>query len=110
MMKNTHKSRAKSLSKSLINSVKKQDALGSEFRMKLNGDDSSLRSCTGAICTIIIYSVILLYALNKLTVLYNKKDVDVLSMVDDHAIDPLEKFNNKDGFNIAVGLTAYDKN
>ena len=75
---NSHKIQAKSLAKSLIKSVKKQDALGNEFRMKLDGDDSSLRSCTGAICTIIIYSVILLYAFNKATVLYNKKDVDVL--------------------------------
>ena len=51
-----------------------------------------------------------MYAINKLNVLYSKKDVDVLSMIDDHAIEAYEKFTYDDGFNIAVGLTAYDNN
>lgn len=43
-------------------------------------------------------------------VLINKKDVDVLSTLNDLHFTPDDIFNYSNGLNIAVAFTAYDSN
>ena len=64
----------------------------------------------GAICSIFLNIVVLLYAYQKVDVLINKKDVDVLSTVNDLHFSPDDVFSYENGLNLAVAFTAYDSN
>ena len=52
--------------------------------------------------------MILAYAYQKIDILFNRKDVDVLSTIDDFHFDDSFSFKYDNGFNIAIGFTAYD--
>ena len=43
-------------------------------------------------------------------VLIHKKDVDILSTRIEYHFEEIDAFGAEDGFNIAVGFTAYDNN
>ena len=81
--------------------------------MKLDpGNGESLRSICGSLLSFILIAVVLLFSYLKADVLWNKKDVDVLSTVNDNYFTPdtpgyiIDYKTN--GFNIAAAFTAYD--
>ena len=49
--------------------------------MKLDGGQSHLKSYFGSICSLMIFMLVLTYSLQKMDVLLNKKDVNVLATV-----------------------------
>ena len=93
---------------SLTNFIKNRDDYGEGFHMKLDDGDDVKTSFLGGICSLILLIVVIMYAYLKGDVLINKKDVDILSTVNDMFIEPTERFTNEQGFAFAVAFTGYD--
>ena len=49
-----------------------------------------------------------MYTYLKADVLYNKKDVDILSTINDNFFTPDYELNYQNGFNIAAAFTGFD--
>lgn len=76
--------------------------------MKLDRGEDSIKSLMGSFCSIILTIIILTYAIQKLDVFLGKKDVDILSTVNDLHFTDDDVFSYENGLNIAVAFTAYD--
>ena len=93
-----------------ISKLKDQDKLGASFVHALDSKTQEATSLLGSIFSIMIFCVTMLYTSQKLEILINKKDVDILSakkglvFTDDHI------FDNSKGFNIAAAFTEYNSN
>ena len=59
----------------------RRDWFGESYVMKIDGGDASLQSYMGSLCSILIMMLILIYSYMKADVLINKKDVDILSVI-----------------------------
>lgn len=92
-----------------IAKLKRTDIFGGQFRMRLDKGNLSLNSFVGSLVSIILFLTLLNFAYLKADVLINKKDVDVLSTVNDRFFTPDDQITYSDnGFNIAAAFTAYD--
>lgn len=78
--------------------------------MKLDGGEHDKRSIVGGLGSLVLMATMGLFAYQKADVLVLKKDVDILSTINDMAFDPDYVFNYEMGFNIAMAFTAYDSN
>lgn len=77
--------------------------------MKLDNEgDDSLNSIMGALCSILLTFVVCIYSYQKFDVFLAKKDVDILSAVNDLYFTDEDTFSYKNGLNVAVAFTAYD--
>jgi len=90
------------------NKIKNQDAFGEQFRMKLDAGKGDLRSIVGALCSIVVFLLVLGYSFLKFDVFYAKKDVDILSTLNDNYFSADYVISNKNGFNIAAAFTGFD--
>ena len=90
--------------------LKKVDQFGSMFNMRLEDGQTSKNSIIGSLMSILFFIVLGSYTLIKFDVLYNRKrDVDVISTVNDMFYDFNDQFNHRqNGFNFAVAFSAYD--
>ena len=89
----------------------KRDSFGVSFRMHLDREGmEEKRSIFGGLCTLILTFTVILFAYQKAEVLVHKKDVDILSTINDMFFTPDHVFNYERGFNVALGFTAYDSN
>ena len=79
-----------------------------QFRMKIDAGHGDLRSVVGAICSCMVFLLVLIFALYKFDVFYSKKDVDILSTINDNYFTPDHVISYKNGFNIAAAFTAFD--
>ena len=61
--------------------------------MRLDGGDESVRSIVGSLCSLILFFVVLMYSYLKYTVLRDKKDVDILSAINDSFYDETYTLN-----------------
>ena len=96
------------LAKKVGDGLKTRDSFGDAFHMKLDNGDDVVRSVMGSICSILVLAVVVLYMYQKTDVLISKKDVDVLSTINDSHFNPDYIFGYEEGFNMAVAFTAYD--
>jgi hypothetical protein len=64
----------------------------------------------GACLSILFFVLLVIFVGTKISTLYNKHDVDIMSALDESVIDFREKFTSEDGFFLAAGLTEYDTN
>ena len=103
------KSRICKTSRSHCKSFSSVDLFGDRFSMHLDKGQSELKSILGAFFSMFVIVVMLLYTNLKLDVLINKKDIDVLSVVQENFFSPTDNFTYTDGFNIAVGFSDYEK-
>ena len=93
-----------------VSKQKDQDKLGASFVHALDSKTQEATALLGSIFPIMIFCVTMLYTSQKLEILINKKDVDILSakkglvFTDDHI------FDNSKGFNIAAAFTEYNSN
>ena len=78
------------------------------FHMKLDAGGDDVRTILGALCSFVLFLIVLLFAYLKADVLINKKDVDILSTLNDNFFTPDDVIDYKSGFNIAAAFTAYD--
>ena len=82
---------------------------GQSFKMRMEENNMKINSIFGAISTLQLIAIVAFYASLKADVLFNKKDVDVLSTINEFVYDEKFEFNyEKHGFNFAVAFTAYD--
>ena len=76
--------------------------------MKLEGGTHVVQSYAGSLCSILFICITLLYAVQKMVVLVEKKDIDVLSTTLDSFYDEHYVFSYQNGFNIAVAFTGFN--
>ena len=89
-------------------SFKRIDLFSESFQMELDVNDSAYRSYMGAFCTIVVAFFVLAFTLTKLQTLINRKDVDIMSLAEDSAIDEDEVFSYSNGLFLAAALTEYN--
>ena len=76
--------------------------------MTIDGETQVSQSYLGACLTLLALVVTVLYSVQKIEILLNKKDVDVLSATKDIFYTDDDKFTYENGFNIAVAFTSYN--
>ena len=76
--------------------------------MKIDDAQDSKNSFFGGVFSITLTFVILIFVYLKSDVLLNKKDVDILSTINDNTFSADFVFDNDKKFAFAVGFTAYD--
>ena len=59
----------------------------------------------GTIITVILYLITLMFSYNKIRTIAEKNDVDIMTAINENAIDQSEEFTADDGFFIAAALT-----
>ena len=91
-------------------SVKSKDMFGQKFDMRYDNEEIALGSYGGFFCSVMILLIMASYTYQKVDVLKNKKDVDILQTTADSEYDPDYVFDYKKGFNVAAAFTAYDSN
>ena len=72
--------------------------------MKLDQGQDSLPSKMGAISSLFVISLLLVYTYYKFTIMDRKKDVDILSAVRENHFGLDHVFGNDQGLNIAVAV------
>lgn len=78
--------------------------------MKLDKENSTLKTSVGSLSSLIAYLVIFLYAYVKIDVWIEKKDVDIMAtkLADYLPYDYI--FDHDQGLNLAIAFTSYDNN
>ena len=94
--------------KSVTSGFKKMDSFAESAKLRIDQDKEKLESYGGAICSIILTIIVVLFAWTKVLTLQEKQDVDIMSAMVEGELSFEEKFSEKDGFFIAVALTTYD--
>ena len=72
--------------------------------MKLDSGDESIKTLTGSLCSILLLMVTIFYASLKFDILMRRKDIRIVSAVEDMYFSDTDKFDYSDGLNIAAGL------
>ena len=62
----------------------------------------------GSLCSVLLLALVILYSYQKADILINKKDVDILSTVNEDFYSSDDTWSSKNGFNIAAAFSAYD--
>lgn len=76
--------------------------------MNIGKDFVVLNSWGGAACSFFLFFLIGAYTLQKLDVLLNKRDVDLITTTISNANTYEDFFDSSMGLNIAVAFTSYD--
>ena len=77
--------------------------------MKLDRGMMGLPTVMGLILTVLLIVVFIGFAVIKFETLINRRDVEILSTVNQSVYDPDYIFKGSDGLNFAIGITAYDQ-
>ena len=76
--------------------------------MKIDHGEENINSFFGGIFSLLLLILVILYCIQKADVLISKKDVDILSTINDGAFSPDDIFDYSKGFAFAAAFTAYD--
>ena len=69
-----------------------------------------MQSWGGALCSLFLFITITAYSFQKLDVLFNGRDVDLIVSMKTNALQSHDEFDASMGLNFAAALTAYDDN
>ena len=72
--------------------------------MKLDSGDESMKTLTGSLCSIFLLLVTIFYASLKFDILMAKKDIKIVTVVEDMYFSDTDEFDYSDGLNIAFGF------
>ena len=72
--------------------------------MKLDSGDESMKTLTGSLCSILLLMVTIFYASLKFDILMAKKEVRIVSAVEDMYFSDTDQLDYSDGMNIAAGF------
>ena len=75
--------------------------------MKLDEGSDSIKSLMGSLCSIMLTILILSYAYQKMDVLIERKDIDVLSTTNEMYFPDDDEFSAKNGLRVAVAFTSF---
>ena len=64
------------------------------------------RTCTGAILTSFTFSVVMIYAIVKLQILFGYEDYQVLKSENRFFFSDTDMFNHHDGFAVAAAISS----
>ena len=73
--------------------------------MKLNEGKEGIPSWMGAICTVILFLIVLAYTAQKLEIMISKKDFDIVSAIRQSYFSTDDYFQASHGFNVAIAYT-----
>ena len=77
--------------------------------MRIQKNESDLKTIIGSLFTLLIYGVVALYMLQKIDVWLAKKDVDIMSSTQVGFFNDSYTFGYDQGLNFAIAFTAYDE-
>ena len=80
------------------------DRFGEEFTMKFDGGKRELKTCTGAIMSVLLLIVLIIYGVMKANTLINKQQVDVISAISEEYFDEKLNFTETRGLSFAFAL------
>ena len=72
--------------------------------MKFDGGTRKLQTCTGAIMSVLLLVVLIIYSVMKVNTLLSKQQVDVIAAINEEFYDEKLNFTEKQGLNIAFAL------
>lgn len=72
--------------------------------MRIEEGKDALPSKMGALCSILLVIVLLLYAGYKTSILEGKKEIDIIQAVKENHFDDTHVFSHQQGLNFAVGV------
>ena len=84
-----------------------RDRFTEPFQMRLNDGQTALSTWTGSICSMSLLIILLIYTYLKVDILIERKDVNILSALNDSFFDGSYKFGASHGFNVAVGMQEH---
>ena len=76
--------------------------------MKLDEGSDSIKSLMGSLCSILLSFLMITYAYQKMDILIARKDVDVLSTINNQHFTDDDIFAAKNGFRVAIAFTTYN--
>ena len=79
--------------KKFVSKVKSKDQFGETYHMRIDANAVALNSWMGSLFSLILLGVMIIFTYLKADVLIQKKDVDVLSTVNDRHFTPEDKIN-----------------
>ena len=92
----------------LTASIKRQDKFSEGFHMKLTNGEDTVPTWMGTLCTILLFLIILAYTVQKMEVLFSKKDIDIITALNDSSLDSDFRFGSEQGFNIATKWYSHE--
>ena len=72
--------------------------------MRVGEGKDALHTKMGALCSILLTVILIVYAGYKISILEGKKSVDIVQAVQENYFDDTHVFSNKQGLNIAVAV------
>ena len=72
--------------------------------MRVEEGKDALHTKMGALCSLLLSVIIIVYAGYKISILEGKKSIDIVQAVQEHYFDDTHVFSNKQGLNIAVAV------
>ena len=97
-------------SRNLKNKIKSSDYFGQTYSMRIDKNQERITSWGGAVCSILLFLVIGSYTYQKLDILINKRDIDLITMTASHSLTLDERFDASMGFSFAAAFLSYDGN
>ena len=86
--------------------LQKYDQFGQSFTFLIDEGRDALPSKIGAICSILLFVVVLAYTVYKISVLEGKTSIDILQAVKENHFDDSYVFGSKQGLNVAIAVTS----
>ena len=80
------------------------DRFGDEFLMKFDGGKKKLQTYTGVIMSVLMLVVLIAYSAIKVDILLSKKQVDIISAINEEYFDENLTFSSKQGLNFAFAV------
>ena len=75
--------------------------------MRLPEGETSVSSPTGILCSVVLFIVLIGYAIQKTSILISKRDIDINIFDVPFYFDSEESFGYEDGLNVAVAIQKY---
>ena len=90
--------------------LKNIDMFGPSFQMEIKKGEGSLNTSSGALLTISMFAVMIIYTYLRGDVFLSKSKMSINQAIEMKYFDESYEFQSKDGFSIAAMFTAYDDN
>ena len=72
--------------------------------MRIEEGKDVLPTKMGALCSILLIVILIMYAGYKISILEGKKSIDIVQAVQENYFDETHVFSHEQGLNIAVGV------
>ena len=82
------------------------DYFGRAYNLKLDKGWNRLPSKKGIFCTVLLVWILSTYTYYKVSVMLEKRAVDMVSSVIENEFDDTDQFGTEQGFNMAVGIAS----